>query len=68
MNWTVFFGSIWYAVIGIILFVLAYIIFDWIAPRLAITKPLIEDKNVGLGLVIAGMFIGIAIIIAAAIR
>jgi len=68
MNWTVFVGSIWYAIVGIVLFILGYIVFNWVAPRLAITKPLIEDKNVGLGLVIAGMFIGIAIIIAAAIR
>lgn len=68
MKIVVLFGSMLYAIIGIFIFMIAYLIFDIIAPRLKITEILVSDKNIGLGLVIAGLFIGLAIIISAAIK
>ncbi|MCX7905318.1 MAG: DUF350 domain-containing protein [Elusimicrobiales bacterium] len=68
MNYIILFATVIYALLGLFLFVFAYYVCDKVMPKLEITKILVEDKNVGLGLVIAGMFIGIAIIIAAAIK
>lgn len=68
MNWVVLFGSFIYAFVGIFIFMIAYKIFDLIAPGWKVTKIIIDDGNVALGIVIAGMFIGLAIIIASAIR
>lgn len=61
-----FVTSIFYALAGILLFILAYKVYDLIIP-FDLTKELEEDKNIAVGIVIAGMIIGISIIIAAAI-
>jgi len=68
MNWIILLGSFFYALVGLFVFVLAYIIFDKITPKLTITKILIEDKNMALGIVLAGVFIGLAMIISSAIK
>ncbi len=68
MNSIVLFGSIIYALIGIILCGIAYFLFDRVAARLKVTEIIVRDKNIGLGIVIAGIFVSIAIIIAAAIK
>ena len=68
MNWTIFAGSVVYALLGIVIFMIAYKIFDLLAPSWKVTKILVEDKNIGLGIVIAGIFIGLAIIISSAIK
>jgi len=61
-----FIASIFYALLGIFLFILAYKVYDLIIP-FDLTKELEEDQNIAVGIVIAGMIIGISIIIAAAI-
>jgi len=68
MNWTILLGSFFFALVGLLVFVLAYIIFDRLIPKLTITKILIEDKNMALGIVLAGVFIGLAMIISSAIK
>lgn len=57
--------SLIYAVIGMIFLMIAYKVFDQVN-RLDFTKEL-EKNNQALGIVIAGFFIAMAIIIAAAI-
>ena len=60
-------ATVIYGVIGIILCVLGYFAFDRLA-RLDLKRELVEDQNVALGIMLAGVFVGIAIVVAAAIR
>jgi uncharacterized membrane protein YjfL (UPF0719 family) len=55
-----------YAVIGILLALLAYQIIDWITPG-RLSKRISEEGNVALGIVVGALMLGICIIIAAAI-
>jgi uncharacterized membrane protein YjfL (UPF0719 family) len=52
-----------FVVIGIVFFVLAYVILGMLYP---IHKEIEEDQNTALGIIIGSIMIGIAIIIAAA--
>ena len=56
-----------YGLIGIGLCVLGYFAFDRLA-GLDLQRELVEDQNTSLGIMLAGVFIGIAIVVAAAIR
>jgi len=55
-----------YGLLGIALSVLGYLVFDLITP-FSLGKELVEDKNIAVGIVVAGIIIGISIIIAAAV-
>jgi putative membrane protein len=56
-----------YVVLGLGLFALAYLVVQKMVP-FSIRKEIEEDQNVALGVVLGSVFIGIAIILAAAIR
>ncbi len=55
-----------YAVLGIVLFVLAFSVINRLTPG-TLWKELIEEHNTALAIVVGAMSIGISIIIAAAI-
>lgn len=55
-----------YAVIGILIALLAYQIIDWITPG-RLSKKISEEGNIALGIVVGALMLGICIIIAAAI-
>lgn len=55
-----------YGLIGILLYIVGYILFDKLL-RLDLRRELLEDQNQALGIMMGGIFIGIAIVIAAAI-
>lgn len=59
--------SIIYVIIGLMFFVIAFWLIQKFTP-FSIRKEIEEDQNTALGIVIASVFIGIAIIIAAAIH
>lgn len=59
-------GTIVYSLIGIFVMFLAIYIIDK-TTKFSITKEIVEDENVALGIMLGCMFIAIAIIIAAAI-
>ena len=59
-------STIVYGIIGIILCILGYLAFDRLA-KLDLRRELVEDQNVALGIMLAGVFVGIAIVVAAAI-
>ena len=61
-----FAAALIYALLGILLFVIGFWIFDKLTPG-SLWKELLEDENVALGVLMAGVAIAIAIIIAAAI-
>jgi uncharacterized membrane protein YjfL (UPF0719 family) len=62
-----FFAALVYALLGVALFVVAFVVFDRVTPG-SIWKELLEDQNVALGNLMAGVAIALAIIIAAAIH
>ena len=65
--WGPVISTIIYSFIGFIIFGVAYIVLDKITP-FSFRKEIEEDQNVALGIIIAGIFIGLGLIIAAAIR
>jgi len=62
-----FFGSILYALIGVVIFWLSFVIIDKITPY-DLWQEIVEKQNAALGLVVAAMCLGISIIVAAAIH
>ena len=70
MQWlkpAAFFGSILYAVVGVVVFWLCFIIVDKITPY-DLWGEIVEKQNRALALVVAAMCLGISIIVAAAIH
>ena len=62
-----FFGSIVYALIGVLIFWLSFIIIDKLTPY-NLWEEIVEKQNRALALVVAAMCLGISIIVAAAIH
>jgi putative membrane protein len=62
-----FFGSILYAVIGVLIFWLSFIIIDKLTPY-QLWEEIVEKQNLALGIVIGAMSLGICIIVAAAVH
>jgi len=62
-----FVAALVYALLGIFLFVVGFMIFNKLTPG-SLWKELLEDQNVALGNLMAGVAIAIANIIAAAIH
>jgi len=62
-----FFGSIVYAVIGVLVFWLSFIVIDKLTPY-DLWRELVEKQNVALGIVVGAMSLGISIIVAATIH
>ena len=62
-----FVAALVFALLGVVLFVIGFMIFDKLTPG-SLWKELLEDENVALGNLMAGIAIALAIIIAAAIH
>ena len=62
-----FLGSMLYALIGVVIFWLSFVIIDKITPY-NLWQELVEKQNMALGMVVAAMSLGISIIVAAAIH
>lgn len=62
-----FFGSILYALVGVLLFWLSFLILDKLTPY-KLWEELVEKQNVALGIVVASVALGICLIVAAAIH
>jgi putative membrane protein len=60
-------GTVLYALIGVVLLWLSFVAIDKLTPY-KLWEELCEKKNVALGIVIAGLFIAIGQVIAAAIH
>ena len=61
------FGSILYALIGVVVFWLSFVVIDKITPY-NLWEEIVEKQNVALGIVVGAMSLGISIIIAAAVH
>ena len=60
-------NAIVYAVLGIVIFVLAFFIIDKMTPY-HLWKEIVEDKNIALAILIGAISLGMCIIIAAAVH
>ena len=58
--------SVVYGLVGILLLMIGYKIFEWITP-FSVNDALSKDQNRAVGIVVGAIFIGIAIIVAAAL-
>lgn len=56
-----------FAALGILIFVVAFAVIDWITPY-ALWKEIVEEKNLALAVLVGAMSIGMCIIIAAAVH
>jgi putative membrane protein len=62
-----FLGSILYALIGVLMFWIIFLLIDKFTPY-DLWQEIVEKQNVALGVVVAAMSLGISIIVAAAIH
>jgi uncharacterized membrane protein YjfL (UPF0719 family) len=60
-------ASIVYSIIGLVVFVLGFVIIDRLTPY-NLWDQIVKEKNMALAIVVGGVSIGICIIIAAAIH
>ena len=70
MEWmkpAVVLGSVLYAVIGVLIFWVSFLIIDKLTPY-NLWEEIVEKQNKALGMVVAAMSLGICIIVAAAIH
>lgn len=62
-----FFGSILYALVGIAVFWLGFVVLDKLTPY-KLWEELVEKQNVALAIVVGAMALGVSIIVAAAVQ
>ncbi|MFG6447347.1 DUF350 domain-containing protein [Roseateles sp. BYS180W] len=60
-------GSVLYAVIGVVVLWVSFVVIDKLTPY-KLWEQIVEHKNLALGVVVAGMFVAIGQIVAAAIH
>ena len=58
--------SVVYGLVGIVLLIVGYKIFEWVTP-FSVNDALSKDQNRAVGIAVGAIFVGIAIIVAAAI-
>jgi putative membrane protein len=63
----VFFGSILYALIGVLVFLVCFLIVDKLTPY-QLWEQIVGEKNVALAIVVGAIAIAIGLIVAAAIH
>jgi len=64
---SVFFGTILYAIVGVLVLWISFFLLDKLTPY-KLWEEVCEKKNVALAIVVGSMFIAIGLIVAAAIQ
>lgn len=67
LNFKLIVASVLYAVIGIVILVLSFLIFDKLTPK-TLWKEIMEEHNTALAIMAAAFMIAVALIISAAIH
>jgi putative membrane protein len=62
-----FFGSILYALVGVVVFLVSFIIIDKLTPY-DLWEEIVEKQNMALSIVVAALALGVSIIVAAAVH
>ena len=68
MNIQAIAASILYAIVGVVVFCITFIVVDKLTPSYNLWKELVENKNIALAIVVGLSALGICIIVAAAIH
>ena len=66
--WHGFVGSLVFGLVGIVLIVLGFKIFDWMNFKIDIQHELADKQNVAVAIVCAALILGVAVIAAVAVR
>jgi putative membrane protein len=66
--WGGFVKALVFGILGILLTILGFKVFDWITPRVDIQRELAEKNNLAVAIVIAAVVVGVSIIAAVAVR
>ncbi len=61
-------ASLLYSAIGLIIFVVSFVVLDLLTPKVSVWKELVEKQNIALAIFLAAFVFGIATIIASAIH
>ncbi|NTV66210.1 MAG: DUF350 domain-containing protein [Chlorobaculum sp.] len=61
-------AALLYSGIGVLTYVLCFILLDMLTPKVAVWKELVEKQNISLAIFLGAVAIGIAVIIASAIH
>ena len=61
-----FFGSILYALIGVVVFWVSFVVIDKLTPY-KLWEEIVEKQNMALAIVVGAMALGLSIIVAAAV-
>jgi putative membrane protein len=65
--WKALIGTGTFGLAGIALMLVAYKLFDIVTPKIDVQDELAKNKNVAVGIVVAGLFVGVGLIVAAAV-
>ena len=63
----VFLGSILYALIGVVVFGISFVVIDKLTPY-KLWEEIVEKQNVALAIVVGAMALGVSMIVAAAVH
>lgn len=58
-------SSVIFGLIGIVLTLVGFKLFDWITPKIDVERELAEKHNIAVAIVVAAVIIGTAIVVAA---
>ena len=64
MDWTSVGNALGYGVIGIVLALLGFKVFDWITPKIDVEVELAEKHNVAVAIVCAAVILGVSYLVA----
>jgi uncharacterized membrane protein YjfL (UPF0719 family) len=67
MHWAPMVAALAYALIGLVVFAVAFVVVDRLTPY-QLWKEIIDEHNIALAIVVGAVAIGIAIIVSSAIR
>ena len=56
-----------FGLLGILLTILGYKLFDWLAPKIDVQEELAQKQNIAVAIVVAAVIIGVSMVVAAAI-
>ena len=62
------FNAVIFSILGIIILTLAFVVIDKLTPSIDLWKEICEKQNMAVAIVVAAMFLGIAVIVASSIH
>jgi putative membrane protein len=66
--WGGFIGSLVFGLLGLLLILLGFKLFDWVTPRIDIQRELAEKSNIAVAIVCAAAILGVSIFAAIAVK